>query len=179
MTDNILLKNVRISFPCLFQRSTFDGKEGKYSANFMLDPQQHRTELKEIKAQINALIKDRLKGRVLPPEKLCLRAGEDKGRPEYEGVYVITASNDVRPIVLNKDKSMVTEDDNLIYSGCRVNASLSLWVQNNQFGKRINATLRGVQFCGDDTPLNGTYVDPEVVVDEFDMLNVHDDFLEA
>jgi hypothetical protein len=36
-----------------------------------------------------------------------------------------------------------------IYSGAYVNASLDIWAQDNNFGKRINAQLRGVQFLRD------------------------------
>jgi hypothetical protein len=50
---------------------------------------------------------------------------------------------------LNKDKSPLTEADGVVYSGCYVNGIIDLWAQNNNYGKRINATLLGVQFAGD------------------------------
>jgi hypothetical protein len=42
-----------------------------------------------------------------------------------------------------------------VYSGCYVNASIELWAQDNKFGKRINATLMGVQFLRDGARLVG------------------------
>ena len=48
-----------------------------------------------------------------------------------------------------EDRSPLTEADGVIYAGCYVNASIEFWAQDNNFGKRINAQLRGVQFNGD------------------------------
>ena len=64
----------------------------------------------------------------------------------------IKASSTKRPIVIDRDKSPLTEDDNRIYAGCRVNAVIELWAQNNNYGKRINASLLGVQFFKNDEP---------------------------
>jgi hypothetical protein len=33
----IKLQNVRLSFPSLFQKAVFEGKEGKFEATFLLD----------------------------------------------------------------------------------------------------------------------------------------------
>jgi hypothetical protein len=41
------------------------------------------------------------------------------------------------------------------YSGCYVNAVIELWAQDNKFGKRINASLMGVQFLRDGQRLSG------------------------
>jgi hypothetical protein len=75
------------------------------------------------------------------------------GRPEYEGKMTIKASTKKRPLVIDRDKSPITEDDNIVYAGCYVNAIVTLWGQNNQFGKRVNAQLDGVQFVRDGEPL--------------------------
>lgn len=53
-------------------------------------------------------------------------------------------------MVVNKNKEQtISEADDIIYAGCVVNASISFWVQDNQWGKRINGSLEGVQFFGD------------------------------
>ena len=64
----------------------------------------------------------------------------------------IKAANNKRPMVIDRDKSPLTEDDNKIYAGCYVNAVIELWFQNNGFGKRVNANLLGVQFLKDGEP---------------------------
>ena len=41
------------------------------------------------------------------------------------------------------------------YAGCYVNAVLEFWAQDNKFGKRVNATLMGVQFFRDGDAFSG------------------------
>ena len=55
-------------------------------------------------------------------------------------------------MVLDRDRTPLSEDDNRIYAGCHVNGVLELWAQDNQYGKRINANLLGVQFFKDGAP---------------------------
>lgn len=43
----------------------------------------------------------------------------------------------------------LTRPQNVIYSGCYVNAQCSFWFQDNQFGRRINSELLVVQFHSD------------------------------
>lgn len=45
--------------------------------------------------------------------------------------------------------------ERLIYDGCRVNAKIELWAQNNKYGRRINCTLLGVMFAGDGKSFGG------------------------
>jgi hypothetical protein len=52
-----------------------------------------------------------------------------------------------------------------------VNAIVTLWPQNNQYGKRINALLDGVQFNRDGDPFG----DGAVSVSEFDAFESEED----
>jgi hypothetical protein len=176
----IILKDVRISFPHLFRRPVINGTEGKCGAALMLDDKRHAGAIAALKGQIDELVKTRFKGRPLPAEKLCLRAGKDKGRPEYDGdMHVLSANNRDKPIVLGSNgTSIITEErDSSIYAGCYVNAKVRLWAQDNQYGKRINCELVAVQFARDGEPLDGSYVSPEDAVAGFDATS--DDFLAA
>jgi hypothetical protein len=58
-------------------------------------------------------------------------------------------------LVIDVNKSPLTEEDGKPYAGCFVNASIELWVQDNNYGKRINATLAGVQFYRDGEHFGG------------------------
>ena len=53
------------------------------------------------------------------------------------------------PTVIDRDRSPLSRTSGRPYAGCYVNASLEFWAQDNQWGKRINCTLRGVQFYRD------------------------------
>ena len=169
--SKIKMQAVRLSFPSLFNTAKFGGEDtGKYEATFVLDKVEHAEVIAGIKAQIERLMKEELKGKV-PSDKLCLKDGDEMGRPEFEGKYTIKASTKKRPLVINRDKSPITESDNIIYAGCYVNAIVSLWAQNNNYGKRINAQLDGVQFCRDGEPFG----DGAVSVNEFDAFGSESD----
>lgn len=145
----INIKSARLSFPSLFQMGTFGGEStGKYEATFILDKKDHADTIAQIQKQAEQLMKDTFKGKIAS-DKVCLKDGDEQGRPEFEGKMTIKASTKKRPLVIDRDKSPLTEDDNVIYAGCYVNAIVSLWAQNNQYGKRINAQLDGVQFVRD------------------------------
>lgn len=148
----ITLKNVRLSFPSLFKKAVFNGEETKYEATLLLDKKKHAELITELKDAINEKIKTDLKGAKVASDKICLRDGEDVSYDGYAGCYSIKAANNRRPIVIDRDKSPLTEADGKPYGGCYVNAIIELWCQNNSYGKRINANLLGVQFFADGEP---------------------------
>lgn len=162
--SKIQLKNVRLSFPSLFQMGSFGGEStGKYEATFVLDKKEHADVIKQIQSATDALMKEAFKGKIAS-DKLCLKDGDELGRDEFVGKMTIKASTKKRPLVIDRDKSPITEDDNIVYAGCYVNAIVTLWAQNNSYGKRINAQLDGVQFYRDGEPFG----DSGISVDAFD-----------
>ena len=162
--SKIKLQGVRLSFPSLFQMGSFGGEStGKFEATFVLDKKLHADVIKQIQTATDTMMKEAFKGKIAA-DKICLKDGDELGRPEFEGKMTIKASTKKRPLVINRDKSPITEEDNIIYAGCYVHAIVSLWPQNNQYGKRINAQLDGVQFFKDGEPFG----DGGTSADEFD-----------
>lgn len=162
--SKIKMQNVRLSFPSLFQMGAFGGEStGKYEATFVLDKKEHAAVIAQIEAESARMQKEDLKAKI-SSDKICLKDGNDLGRPEFEGKMTIKASTKKRPLVIDRDKTPITEEDNKVYAGCYVNAIVSLWSQNNQYGKRINAQIDGVQFARDGEPFG----DGGTSVDEFD-----------
>lgn len=163
--SKVKIASARLSFPSLFHTASFAGEStGKYEATAILDKKDHAAEIASIQKAIDALVKEAFKGKRPGDDKICLKDGDDMGRPEYEGKMTIKASTKKRPLVINRDKSPITEDDNVIYAGCYCNFILTLWAQDNQFGKRINAQLDGVQFVRDGE----AFGDAGTSVSEFD-----------
>lgn len=148
----IKLNNVRLSFPSLFHKASFQGSEGKYEATFLLSKDTQADLIAQIDAKIKAGIKDNFKGAKLPSDKLCFKDGDDFEYAGYANHMSFKASNGKRPMIIDKDKSPLTEDDDKLYAGCYVNAIVELWYQNNNYGKRVNANLLGVQFFKDGEP---------------------------
>ena len=171
----IKLKNVRLSFPSFFQTEKFGEEDtGKYAATFILDKDDNAAEIKQIQDEINRLMKEELKGK-LPADKVALKDGDDMARPEYEGKMTIKASTKKRPVVVDRDKSQLADGDDKPYAGCYVNGIISLWAQNNKYGKRVNASLEGVQFSEHGEP----FTTGGVSVDEFDDFDDEDDAFSA
>lgn len=184
--DMIMINGARVSFPHLFSRPVINGEEGKCGAALMLDPKRHAKDIHELEKAITALCKEKFKGKKLPADKLCLRDGDDKGREEYEGSFVLSANSKARPMVIARDgRSVISdEEDSEIYPGCHVNAKVRLWAQDNKYGKRINAELVAIQFLKDGEPLDGTYVSTDDAMEGFEGVggdndDGEDDFLAA
>ena len=163
--SKILLKNVRLSFPSIFHRSVFDGKEGKFEATFLISKDDTK-----LKAQLDAAIEEAVKAAnvKVPKDKICLKDGDDSTYDGYENTWSLKAANSKRPTLINRDKTPIVEDDEVLYAGCYVNAIIDLWVQNNGFGKRVNANLYGIQFVKDGEQFGAGAVD---VFDDFDDLD--------
>lgn len=88
--------------------------------------------------------------------KLCLHDGDAKASKEgYKGNLYLSASNKLKPLVIDGKLQPLSADAGRPYSGCQVNVTVELWAQDNKFGKRINASLMGVQFLRDGPRLAG------------------------
>lgn len=141
------LKEVRISYPHLFEPFAYQGAgKAKYSAKFLLNKQTHAALIKQIAEGIKALSAASYKDKKVPAaDKLCLKDGDLSGKDEEAGCWVLSASEDSRPVVVDRNRSPLVAEDDAIQPGYYVNAKIRLWAQDNQYGKRINANLLGVQ----------------------------------
>lgn len=170
----LTLKNVRLSFPNIWTAKAMDANsKPAFNAAFLIpkdDPQN-----KVVQATIEQVAKDKwgpkadaiLKD-LRRAEKTALKDGENKSQyAGYEGMNYVNASNATRPTILDRDKSPLTEADGRPYGGCYVNAVIEIWAQDNSFGKRINASLSGIQFAKDGDAFAGGSVASE---DDFDDL---------
>lgn len=168
----IKLNKVRLSFPSIFAPKSFEGSEPAFSAAFLLDTEKHATLIKQIEKAIDRVALDHFKKKV--SFKSCLHDGNDKAELEGygDGVMYISARSKRRPAVVDRTLTPVDEADGVIYAGCYVNASIRLWVQDNKFGKRVNAELRGVQFVKDGESFGAGPINAE---EEFDKVEEDED----
>lgn len=170
----IVLKNVRLSFAQLWEAKPFanDPKsKPAFSANFLMTPDHPA--LKEVRNAINEVAKEKWVAKAAVTLKAieakddsCLHDGDMK--PEYDGFpgnLYLSARSYVRPKVVDRNKADLVEADGRPYSGCYVNASVDIWAQDNSYGKRVNATLVGVQFVKDGDAFAGG---PAPSADAFD-----------
>ena len=167
----VKITNVRLSFADLFQP---DAKYGRYGASFPIVPGSANaaaldaavTEVAAAKwgAKAEAVLA-KLKGDGVVAYAHSPKVNADgEVYDGYSNMYTLNASNKARPTVLDLDRSPLTEGDGRPYSGCYVVAVIEIWAQDNSWGRRINATLKGVQFFAHGEAFSG--------VDEFDDLSV-------
>lgn len=163
----IQLKNVRLSFPSIFKRASFNGDEGKFEATFLLNKETQADQIAMLEKAIDAAIAE-AKVKV-PSDKRCLKDGDDFEYDGYAGHMAFKASTNRRPTIIDRDKTPLAEDDaNAPYAGCYVNAIVDIWVQNNSYGKRANGNLFGIQFLKDGEAFGAGDVD---VTDDFEDLD--------
>ena len=170
----VQLKDVRLTFPVLFEPKQVNGQgDPKFSAAFLFPkthPQKAEIErgiVEVAKAKWGEKYGDVLKS-LKAGDRLCMHDGDAKSEYDgYAGMYFINASNKIRPLVIDGNRAPLTASDGKPYSGCFVNAIVELWSQDNQFGKRVNASLLGVQFLRDGDRLAGGSV---AAADDFEPL---------
>lgn len=158
----ILIRDVRLAFPNLWKATApATGGDEAFSASFLL-PKTHK-QLPEIQAAFKEVAKakwsakaDAMLKALQAADKTALHSGDNKAEYEgFEGNLYISARTKVRPSVFDGQRNELTQADGKPYSGCYVNVSLELWAQENSYGKRINAQLRGVQFLRDGDAFAG------------------------
>jgi hypothetical protein len=156
----ILIKNVRLAFPAIFKPEAIGDGEPAYSARFIIEPNSEVAQ--QIDDAIVAVAKEKWKDdwkTVLDgiiEDKLCCFEKRDyvnkKTRKVYDGfkgkwhIGARSPADKPRPTTFSADKEEVGPSVGLIYPGAFVDGSLEIWAQDNQFGRRINAQLRGVRF---------------------------------
>lgn len=172
----IKLPSVRISFPVLFKAKAFNGQgEPAYSAAFLI-PKGSKLHA-EIDAAMLKVAREKwgdkaaliLQNLAAPKEK-CFYNGDVKDEYEgFKGNMVLSARSTRKPVVTDRDKNTLTQEDGRPYSGCYVHASARLWAQDNAFGKGLRAELRAVMFARDGDAFAGGAPASD---DEFDDLSV-------
>jgi len=184
MAENInvrvILKDVRLSFcEALFTPKKFgDSEEGKprYSSNFLISKSTDagKKQIAAVRAAIKEAAAKKWKDKIpnLGPDKFFFRDG-DNMETQYDGYadhWYVSAHADSkrRPRVVDGKKRDLREEDGKPYAGCYVNAVISVWCQDNKWGKRVNATLEAVQFLRDGEAFAARAVNVDEVFDEIE-----------
>tara|TARA_R110002153_G_scaffold41114_2_gene117408 strand:- start:443 stop:997 length:555 start_codon:yes stop_codon:yes gene_type:complete len=167
----IKLTNVRLSFADLFLAiSKFDG-DPKYSASFIIDPSTDdgKANLAAFKKAVRAIEADKFNGDEMPTSHLPIQDGNDKGYDGWTDNIIISAANKKRPVIVGRQRQPVAEGDlDTPQSGDYVNCVIDLWGMNNNYGKRIIASLEGVQYAAKGESFSASSVNVE---SDFDVIS--------
>lgn len=161
----IKIENVRLSYPHLDKSWKKEGTLGepKFSLRGLLDKSTH----KAAKDLVKKVIEEQIKVSKLPIGKNMwfLRDGDDSGKVEEAGMLTISSSEARRPSCRNRKGEVVDQDKvlDMFYGGAYGHMLIRPWIQNNEHGKRINASLIAVQFIKDGEPFGEGRIDDEGV----------------
>lgn len=160
--SKIMLKNVRLAFPVLFTQQAFRGGEPSFSGSFLFD--KEHPAFKEMQAGMREVAEAKWGAKgvevlkaIVAKDNACLHNGDTKSEYEgYAGNFFVSARNKTRPKVFDINVAPLTPADGKPYSGCYVNALVEIWAQDSKdYGRRINASLLGVQFFADGDAFSG------------------------
>lgn len=158
--SRVMVTNARLAFPVLEKPEQFQGQgKARFSATLLIEPgsplhDQCKTAMRAAAAEKwgEAKADAAVKG-LSSTGKVAMYDGDLKADKYdgFEGMIAIGAHSQetAPPMLLDGQKNQLPRNTGVIYPGCYVNASIEFWAQDNNFGKRINAQLRGVQFAKD------------------------------
>lgn len=193
----VVLKDVRLSFPHLFEPSaSIENGPKKFRAAFLIDPEtaSGKANIKKIEAAMDKAAigvwkskekADKIRNK-LDSDRSGLRDGDDCTNKEgdvydgYEGMKVISATNGRKPKVLRRDKSVIDSTESAdIYAGCYVNAVVSIWATNQEKhgGNGIFATLEIVQYLRKGEPFGASELDEDDYLEDLEDEEEDDDEL--
>ena len=176
MSEVILVSNVRLSFPHLAepQRQVIEttGKERiSYNCELIL-PQDHPSFAKFMQVYASMALEkwkehaQAVMQMIQSERKLrCFGRGEEKVNKKtfqpydgYAGNVYITVGRDTPPQIIQGDGTPIDPNNTMayqqltrkMYGGCRVNAAIKPWLQENKYGRGVRCDLVAIQFAGDD-----------------------------
>lgn len=120
----------------------------KYSIVGLM-PKETHAEAKALIEQVIEKMKKDNKNIKIAKDKLFIRDGDDQDKEEYEGMWTVSAREERKPACRDKNGDLVTdvaEIREMFKSGYWFSILIRPWLQDNKYGKRINAGLVGVMF---------------------------------
>lgn len=162
----IMIPNVRLSFPDIFEAVQYEGKGPFNYRATLLIPSEGKLR-KQIDAHILKVATEKWKdkaAKVLLAANApngpgtCFNDGDLKEYDGYAGHWYLSATRPQdkgRPAIVDRDKSPLVAKDGKPYGGCYVNASVEFWAQDNKYGKTVRCGLLGIQFFNDGDAFGG------------------------
>lgn len=180
----IYLSNVRLSFPNLVEPQRQKDSKGNdrisYNADFIMAPdhpgfQSFLRKYGELAVDkwkehaqtvMNMIQNDR--------KQRCYGMGAERVNKKtfqpyngYVGMVFLSAGNRNAPQIMQADGNPVDPANTMayqalarrLYGGCRVNAAVKPWIQDNEHGRGIRLDLVAVQFHADDTAFGEGNID--------------------
>ena len=166
-TTKVITGKVRLSYCNVFEATSIDGGDAKFSTAILI-PKSDKVTLGKIKAAVDAakeLGKSKWGGKVPANCKTPLRDGDEE-RPDdeaYAGHYFLNASSKNKPGIAKpvgtgadgKTKFQEITDTTEVYSGCYAKVSLNFYPFDAKGNRGVAAGLNNVVKIQDGDFLGG------------------------
>lgn len=181
---SLLIEWVRFSHPHIAHPWKKDGDKGKpkFSVQSMLGKKTHAAAIELVQGRIDQLLQEN-KVKKLKADRTFMRDGDESDDEVHEGFMLISAREERRPPMRNKNGKKIAPDDvddndeniaeNLFVGGHWGAVWIRPWFQNSvDWGKRANCGLTAIQFLAKDE----TFGSGRLSEDEIDdRMRSHDD----
>lgn len=156
-----------------------DGSEApaKYSLAGIMPKTTHVEAKDLILDVIKQLLVDNKDAKV-SKDKRFIRDGDDQEKDEYEGAWTVSASEINKPKCRDRSGELVTDAEDIremFKSGYWFNILIRPWFQDNDYGRRVNAGIVGVQFVKKDKTFGSGEIDDSDAWDTVDATDDDDD----
>ena len=168
----ILIADVRASYPHIDRMWRKNDKDTlAYSLTGILPVATHQPAIDLLLEVCSEIIDDRNKGADIKDDLKFIRDGKPTKKPEYEGAWIVAARETEKPTVLHPDKSEMESPDEIkstIKAGYFIDMLVQPWWQDNDHGKRINASLRAVRFRREGPLIAEGGISKDAAISSFD-----------
>lgn len=149
----------RVSYPNVFTARGM-GKNNEGDKNFsltLLFPKDKKDELAQMKADVEAAIKEKWGDKRPKNLQSPFTDGNTKDAPEYQDMIAVNfkAKEDRPPQVIGPDKKPITENSGLFYPGCYARVSYRCYAWEYMGKTGVSFGLNNIQKSGDGEPFDG------------------------
>ena len=146
---SINVMDVRASYPHIDRMWRKNDKDTlAYSITGILPVATHQPAIDLLNEVAMDILKDRNKGADIKDDAKFIRDGKPTKKPEYADAWIVASRETEKPTVLHPDKSEMETPEEIkgaIKAGYYVDLLIQPWFQDNEHGKRVNASLRAVR----------------------------------
>lgn len=169
-TINIM--DVRASYPHIDKMWRKNEKDTlAYSITGILPVATHQPAIDLLNEVAMDILKDRNKGADIKDDAKFIRDGKPTKKPEYADAWIVASRETEKPTVLHPDKSEMESPEEIkstIKAGYFIDLLIQPWWQDNEHGKRVNASLRAVRFRREGPLISEGGISKDDAISSFD-----------
>ena len=173
------IDRVRFSYPHLDKPWKKKGDQGEpaYSLTGLMPKRTHKAARGLIQDRIDELLEEN-KVRKLADDRIFMRDGDRGSNEQAEGHWTISAREQNRPKLRDKNNDPVDPEDvrETFQPGYWGSMFIRPWFMDNEWGKRINAGLNAVRMMKEDETFGMSRVTDEELDDVFSDDDLSDDY---